>query len=58
MLTWLAENLSTILVLAVLIGTVGLIVSHMVRSKKKGRSPCGCNCGGCDLCDICHRSKE
>lgn len=58
MLAWMSENLATILVLGVLIAIVGLIVANMIRSKKNGKSPCGCDCGGCNLCGGCHSGKK
>ena len=44
MLTWLTQNLGTILISLVLLLAVAAIVVHLVR--KKG-PPCSCGCEGC-----------
>ena len=62
MLTWLQENLASLIAgLAVLI-TVVLIVWKIVRDKKAGKHICGGSCGscggGCSGCPMqgkCHR---
>ena len=54
MFAWLAANIGTIIICAVLIGIVVLIIAAMVRNKKKGKSPCGCNCGHCPMSGSCH----
>lgn len=42
------EILSTVLVLLVLTGIVGLIVRSMIKAKRAGRSViCGGSCSGC-----------
>ncbi len=58
-MTWLLQNLGTILVLAVLAVVCALIVCKMIRDKKSGKSPtCGCGCGGCAMSGICHDPNE
>lgn len=57
MLAWLAENLATILVGAVLIAVVALIVIHLVRNRKRGKTSCGCGCQGCPMNGACHSKK-
>ncbi|MDY6314861.1 MAG: FeoB-associated Cys-rich membrane protein [Clostridia bacterium] len=47
MFAWIVENLATIIVMSVLILITALIIAHMIRSKKNGKSSCGGNCGGC-----------
>lgn len=41
-MTWLMNNLSTIIVCIVLIAVVVLIINKMIKDKKKGKSSCGC----------------
>ena len=57
MLTFIAENLATILICAALLITVTLIVVSLVRSKKKGKSTCGCGCAHCAMSGICHKQS-
>lgn len=56
MLSWISENLATILVCLVLLGIVAAIVLGMRRRKKKGESSCGCSCSGCALHGQCHHN--
>lgn len=53
-MTWLMNNLSTIIVCIVLIAVVALIISKMVKDKKKGKSSCGCGCSNCAMAGKCH----
>ena len=55
MLQWIAGNLWTIIICAVLIGIVAAVIISMV--KKKGKSVvCSCgNCQGCAMHGSCHK---
>ncbi len=57
MLTWLMENMATIIISAVLVLMVSMSIASMVRSKKKGKSSCGCGCAGCAMNGACHPAK-
>ena len=57
MFTWFLNNMSTIIVCAVLIATVAAIVASMIRNKKRGKSSCGCGCHECAMKDSCHTGK-
>ena len=57
MITWLSDNIGTIVISLILVAIVAGIIFKMVRDKKKGRSSCGCNCGCCALKDSCHPKK-
>lgn len=57
MLTWLMENMATIIISAVLIFVVAAIIVSMVRGKRKGKSSCGCGCAGCAMNGACHPAK-
>ena len=50
MLSWLQNNIATILISAALLAVIGAIVYGMIRAKKQGRSSCGCSCAGCGGC--------
>lgn len=53
MLTWLMENMATIIISAVLVLVVAAIIVSMVRSKRKGKSSCGCGCANCPAGSSC-----
>lgn len=57
MLTWLTENLATIIICMILAAVIVLVIISMVRRKKKGKSSCGCNCAGCPMNSSCHHEK-
>lgn len=54
MLNWIAENLATILICAILILIVFLIIRYLLRQKKAGKSSCGCGCVNCAMHGQCH----
>ena len=54
MLAWIAQNLGTILISAVLLVIVIAIVRYLIRQKKQGKSSCGCNCAHCAMHGQCH----
>lgn len=54
MLAWIIENLSTLIVSAILIAAVTAVVLSMIRGRKKGKSSCGCGCADCALHSSCH----
>lgn len=58
MFAWIAENIGTISVTAILVLVVALIVRKLVADKKKGKSSCGCNCAHCAMAGSCHKSAK
>lgn len=54
MLTWLANNIGTIIICAVIIAIVCLIIFFRVKNKKAGKSSCGCGCSNCAMNGACH----
>ena len=58
MFAWIAANIGTILVSAVLILIVALILHKLVKDKKKGKGSCGCNCAHCAMAGTCHKSAK
>ncbi len=54
---WLMENMATIIISAVLVFVVAAILVSMIRSKRKGKSSCGCGCAGCAMNGACHPAK-
>lgn len=53
MIEWLAENMGTIFVSAIIVLIVVLIIRKLIRDKKAGRHSCGGDCGGCAGCSGC-----
>lgn len=58
MISWIIENISTLIVSAVLIAAVIAIIVSMVRGRKKGKSSCGCGCADCSLYSACHSGNS
>jgi hypothetical protein len=58
MLSFLIENIGTILIGAILAFIVILIILKMRKDKKAGKSSCGCNCGCCANEGLCHGKKD
>ncbi len=58
MLTWLMENMATIIISAVLILVSAAIIASMVRGRRKGKVSCGCGCAGCAMNGACHPAKQ
>lgn len=52
MLHWIITNLPTIIVCAVLIFITAMIVAHVIKNKKHGKTCCGCE--GCAMRGSCH----
>lgn len=53
-MTWLMNNLSTIIACIALVAVVVLIINKMIKDKKKGKSSCGCGCSNCAMAGKCH----
>lgn len=58
MFAWIAKNIGTIIICAVLIAVVTAIIVNMIKNKKKGKSSCGCGCADCPMSGTCHTSGE
>ncbi|MBO7403070.1 MAG: FeoB-associated Cys-rich membrane protein [Lachnospiraceae bacterium] len=54
MMSFLAENIGTVIVAAVLVAVVALAVVSLVKGKKKGSCSCGGSCGSCGANCACH----
>jgi len=57
MLTWISENIATIIICVILLAVIAAIIGKMVRDKKKGKSSCGCGCANCTMNGSCHSKK-
>ena len=50
-MSWLVQNLGTIVVCLILAGIVAAAVRHLVRQKRSGSACAGCSsCGSCPHC--------
>lgn len=58
MITFLAENLATIIVGLILAAVVVLVIVKMSKDKRAGKSSCGCKCAGCANAHICHSKRN
>lgn len=54
MLTWIAENAATFIIAIVLAAVVGAIIMKMLKTRRSGKSSCGCPCSGCPMSGGCH----
>lgn len=57
-MSWLSENLGTIIVAVLLIGVISAVIASLIRDRKKGKSSCGCNCAHCAMAQSCHSRKH
>ena len=48
--------MSTVLVLLGAILVVAAAAGSLWLDRKKGRSGCGCDCGSCEACGVCHHA--
>ena len=53
-MTWIMENLGTMVTLLIVIAITGSIIITMVKNTKKGKSSCGCKCSSCPMGGTCH----
>ncbi len=55
MISFIIENIGTIIVSLILVAIVSFAVASMIRDKKKGKScTCGGSCSGCAMSGRCH----
>ena len=43
-------NAISLALTALIILMIIAAVAHLINNRRKGRSDCGCNCGGCSQC--------
>jgi hypothetical protein len=54
MLSFISENLATIIVGAVVFAIFAGVVIKLVRERKLKKTSCGCGCSGCPSAKDCH----
>lgn len=57
MLELILNNISNIIICAVLIAVVIMIAASMIKNKKQGKSLCGCGCKNCAMKNSCHGKR-
>ena len=57
-MTWIINNIATIIISFMLVAIIALIVFKLVKDKKANKSSCGCNCAHCAMAHSCHKPKE
>lgn len=57
-MSWIFQNLGTIVVLAVLLAVVIGVVRYMRKEKAAGKSSCGAGCAHCALHGKCHAAEK
>lgn len=55
---WLTQNIATVLICVAVLAVIVLAIAVLIRDKKKGKSSCGGNCGGCPMGGMCHSNKK
>jgi len=57
-MSWLLDNLPSVIVGVILLVIVASIVRGQVRKRKNGGSSCGCGCSGCAMSEHCHPKQK
>jgi len=57
MISWISENIGTVLISAIIAGLVALAVISIIKNRKKGKK-CSCGCEGCAFSDSCGGKKK
>lgn len=56
MISFIIQNIATVIISLVLILIVAAIVAGLIKNKKKGKSSCGYGCANCAMQNMCHKS--
>lgn len=57
-MSWFFNNIGSFITAMVLLVIVALIVRHLIKSKKEGKSSCGCGCSQCAMNGACHKDNK
>ena len=58
MISWISENIGSILVAVFLLLAVALIVWRLIANRKAGKSTCCGNCSQCAMCGSCRQTAD
>lgn len=53
-MSWMIDNLGTIVVGLLLAAVVTAITIRLKKNKKAGKNSCGCGCQSCAMAGACH----
>lgn len=56
-MTWIINNIGTIIVLLLLAAAVILVIRRIIKDKAAGKCSCGGNCGACASHSKCNGVK-
>ena len=57
MLSWLQNNIGTVIVSLILAAAVAAVIVKLIRDKRRGRTSCGCGCDRCPSANGCRKNK-
>lgn len=57
MIEWFGNNIGTILISLALAGVIALVITKMVKDRKKGKASCCGGCAHCSMCGMCHKKN-
>ena len=55
---WIGQNAGTIIISLILLAAVVAAIRKLWKDKKQKGSSCGCGCGSCSSCGMCHMQKK
>ncbi len=55
---WLTDNISSIVIVGVIVGICAAIVIKGIRNIARGKSSCGCGCSDCSMGCAIHDLEE
>lgn len=58
MIHWVAQNLGTICICAIVLLLIGVALFSLLKDRRNGKSSCGCGCSGCSMRGVCHGAKK
>ncbi|NLX75816.1 MAG: FeoB-associated Cys-rich membrane protein [Clostridiaceae bacterium] len=58
MIEFLKNNLSTIIISAILLFITVSVIYRRIRDRKAGKMSCGCGCSSCEAASICHPGNK
>ena len=58
MLTWISQNIGTLIVIVILAAVVAAVIVKIVKDKRQGKSSCGHNCAHCAMAGMCHEVQK
>ncbi len=57
-MSFISENLSTIIITLIIAVIFFSIIVKGIKNRKNGKHSCGCGCNGCAASEFCHKKEE